>query len=84
MNELIKNIVDEQFDKIHLKFDNLDKKINILNINILAIDSKINKMQQDIKNIQNSNNSNNSNNSDNSDNSDNLINLANLAKYNAT
>ena len=41
MNELIRNIVDNQFEKIIKKIDSLEYKIDILQKNIISIDKKI-------------------------------------------
>ena len=41
MNELIRNIVDNQFEKIIKKIDSLEYKIDKLQKNIMSIDKKI-------------------------------------------
>lgn len=41
MNELIRNIVDNQFEKIIKKIDSLEYKIDTLQKNIISIDKKI-------------------------------------------
>ena len=41
MNELIRNIVDNQFEKIIKKIDSLEYKIDTLQKNIMSIDKKI-------------------------------------------
>ena len=69
MNELIKEIVDCQFEKIIKKIDSLEYKIDTLQTHIYSIDEKIKILQENytssrIINIEqhNTNNTNNANN----------------------
>ena len=52
MNELISEIVNCQFEKINNKLDALDKQLNILTLNILSIENKINNIETNLQNIQ--------------------------------